>query len=32
MDKIELLNPYNDRQLESFNDFCLYNDLPNLAK
>ncbi len=32
MEKVELLNPYDDRQLESFNDFCLYNDLPNLAK
>ena len=32
MEKVELLNPYNEKQLESFNDFCLHNDLPNIAK
>lgn len=32
MAKIEVLNPYNDFQLEKLNDFCLRTDLPNLAK
>ena len=32
MAKIEVLNPFNDCQLEKLNDFCLRTDLPNLVK
>lgn len=30
--RIEVINPYNDEQVESINDFCLHHDLENVAK
>lgn len=32
MQKVEIINPYNIEQLESLNDFCLHNNLQNIAK
>ncbi len=30
--RIEVINPYNDEQVERINDFCLHHDLENVAK
>ena len=30
--KVEIIDPYNTAQLELLNDFCLRNDIENVAK
>ena len=30
--KVEVINPYNQKQVEQMNDFCLHQGIDNVAK